>query len=233
MINRTPEQEKQFNGLRSFAETYGNSTLDRERSLAGLEKLIRKVELTADRSIENLERARPVNPVKCAAGCWHCCTQLVAATVPEVLTVASYVREHFSESEQAEVRNRLRAYREENAHWSKEERGDYLRTKCPLLKGDLCGVFEARPLVCRGFNSTDVDACIRIKNNPGKNPVPVRSTSQLEVTFALREGVRDSLQAHDLASDFVELSLALEIALQDGMPERYLAGEDVFASARM
>ena len=48
----------------------------------------------------------------------------------------------------------------------------------------------------------------------------------------LRDGMREALEARGISGVFVELSLALEIALRE--PEagdRYLAGEPLFASA--
>ena len=232
VIRRTPEQERYLNGLKEFALAYSESTLNRNQSQEGICKIIRKVSLAADQNIHKLEAARAVNPVQCHKGCWHCCTQFVATTIPEILRLAAYIRETFAADEIVALLERLKLYRETNSALPPDRRAKLLRTQCPLLQDGICSVFEARPLVCRGFNSTDVEACIRIKENPGSTEKPTRSTSQLEVTFMLRDGMREALEARGISGVFVELSLALEIALRE--PEagdRYLAGEPLFASA--
>lgn len=226
----SPQEQRHLEGLLGFATEYCSASLDRDRSPFSMRKFVRRLSVVADSSIDSLDRDRIV----CGAGCCHCCVQLVAATVPEVLSVAAYVRESYSAEQLAGLKDRLKQYREVSLATPDLHKASVLRVVCPLLRDNLCSVFPARPLICRGFNSTDVSACVRLRENPGKKVTVMRNQSQMAITLALQEGMRQVLVEKSLSPWNVDLSLALGIALdQPDADERYLAGEPLFESARI
>ena len=52
---------------------------------------------------------------------------------------------------------------------------------CPLLVEGRCSVYEVRPLICRGYNSTNVDACRKAHDD----------ADVLVPTFAMLKDVTD------------------------------------------
>jgi hypothetical protein len=107
------------------------------------------------------------------------------------------------------------------------------RLPCPLLVGHRCAAYAVRPLTCRGFNSRDARRC-ELSLDP-RNHVSVPAYApQLRLTTFVLDGMRAGLVGPGLNGDLLELSGALRIALEvpDAL-ERWLAGEPVFARARM
>lgn len=228
--NRSEAENQRLAGLFQFAETFGRSALSRERSPASMRKFVRKLDMASDSAIDSLDTSQ----VACRKGCWHCCTNMVSAKIPEVLALAAYIRENWDHEQRNELGARLSQYEEASARVPTGQREALLRAPCPLLKDEVCIAYEVRPLACRGMNSADVSACIAVKENPGKAVPVLRNQSQLDTASNLDEGMRQVLQEATLGSYPVELGLALDIALNEpGADERYFAGEPVFETARV
>ena len=83
---------------------------------------------------------------------------------------------------------------------------------CPLLVDELCSVYEARPLVCRGYNSTDVEACRRAHANPGLL-VPTFAPLK-DVTDGATVGMAQQLRDAGFSDAMVDLGTALHIVLE-------------------
>ncbi len=123
--------------------------------------------------------------VSCQKGCTHCCRQLVPVSPIEARRLAEVVGT-MPEPGRSEVRARFvraierlegaglvdpRAAKGRAALVSKEARpsGAWndvsrryydLRLDCPFLEGDLCSIYEERPLACREYNAvTDPSLC--------------------------------------------------------------------------
>jgi hypothetical protein len=108
------------------------------------------------------------------------------------------------------------------------------RHVCPLLEDNACSVWTVRPIVCRGVNSTDVEACIRKREDPINDPPIPQIVGQFYAAMYSRTGMRYGLKKHGLDSELVELIPALMIALQDpSAGDRYLSGEPIFAGAKV
>lgn len=103
----------------------------------------------------------------CRAGCHYCCYELVSVTRAEVAAIVEDVG-----GWSLEELSRLRAELRNAAGRARGLDGEaYLRARirCPLLDGDgLCRIYGVRPLMCRGHNSLEVEACRRVAQGPSK-----------------------------------------------------------------
>ena len=101
------------------------------------------------------------------------------------------------------------------------------RHRCPLVQEDgSCAAYDSRPLLCRGSNSFDVDACAQTGA-----PIP----TYLELADAAQDA-QEQLDAECLRlsgrEQMLELTCALLIALEDPTAEaRWHEGQPVFDAA--
>lgn len=219
-----------------------DNALTFDRSPEELGNAIRKVTKLEDKEIDAIQRlvderaARgEITGVACAKGCWYCCTQMVAVTIPEVLRLAEHITNEWSPEQREALDERMASYMKATEAYHRGATKVRPRHVCPLLQDAACSVWLVRPIICRAFNSTDVDACIRRKDNPQEDELPVPSiTGQLQIGMSGRTGMRQALAKHGLDDSLYEMIPALIIALSTpGIAERYLAGEGVFDSARV
>jgi len=114
----------------------------------------------------------PANPHLCFSGCSHCCRDgaFFAVTLAEAVRLALAVSE-LDDGQQARIladADRAHALqrdvfghdseqpdvpgqRDEEVLGTRLNRVATAGVSCPLLEGDLCGVYPARPLVCRAY----------------------------------------------------------------------------------
>lgn len=98
--------------------------------------------------------------VACRQGCSHCCHQTVGVTPLEAFAIVAHLVSSRSDGEltvlQAALEERVRETRGLTAAEQYSP-----RFPCVFLVDGGCSIYEARPLVCRGMNSLDADACQR------------------------------------------------------------------------
>jgi Fe-S-cluster containining protein len=163
-------------------------------------------------------------PLECRAGCTFCCCKPgVLATVPEVLRLVEFVQTTFSAARIEALTTRTDAYA---ASVGRRSFNDPFNESipCPLLVDGLCSAYEVRPLVCRGYNSTSVDAC-RAASVDSSAAVPIFALLK-DVTDGATVGVSHGLQARGVNGSLVDLGTALHIALHVHPPfaDAVLAG---------
>jgi hypothetical protein len=98
------------------------------------------------------------SPPACRKGCSYCCHVAVEATVPEILAIARFVRERFTQEERDRLMEAVDANIEATEGLSGRERF-FSRTPCPLLRDGACSVYEVRPVNCRSWHSEDAERC--------------------------------------------------------------------------
>jgi Fe-S-cluster containining protein len=175
---------------------------------------------------KSLTARSPKISIACRSGCAYCCYSFVGVTAPEVFRLAHAVRKSRNEALKiGDVRARGVALQ----GLSPAERPGR-KLPCPLLVGDLCGVYHERPMVCRQATSLSLEACVDEFENAGKYAeIPV---SSLHLAYASNVHVAflGALTAAGYSSDAYEMSAALDIALGENDAEsRWLAGEQIFA----
>jgi Fe-S-cluster containining protein len=186
-----------------------------------------------DRAVQTaLEEMPPQAPPACREGCSWCCRTRVGAAAPEVLRIVAYLREHLSAQQWEALRQRVRSGAEERRRLG-IERVRRAALACPLLVEDRCSAYPVRPLTCRGYSSSDALSCERALDPSSGVQVPIYWPQQRLAAFVL-DGLRAGLGTNALDAELLELTAALQIALETpDVENRWLSGEKVFAPARL
>lgn len=177
---------------------------------------------------------RPANPhIKCKAGCVFCCYHHVECLGAEVFYIAEHVRSTWSTAAREALLDRLRhAIRRADG----KRRFDYYKEhiRCPLLgKDDRCGVYDQRPFACRAYTSFSVARC-RKKFEKREDLGIERDRFTKDLNGGVQKGLMVGLFEAGLHSGVYSFNEALLIALeQPDAAERWLAGEDVLAPAKL
>jgi Fe-S-cluster containining protein len=166
----------------------------------------------------------------CGKGCHWCCHYKVAVTIPEVLTIATYLRNFVSDDGVRQVRERVAHLAQDRRIFSVSEKPKARIACALLLKDGSCGVYPVRPLSCRGVNSTDVHACERSLDDSS-----VGATSEFAMVKAfgaVQLGLIKAMDERNLRPYTVELTAGLDVALNEPQAlERWLGGEPTFERA--
>ncbi len=193
----------------------------------------------ADETVAQVMAKHPPPHLACQEGCDWCCYLVVGTAVPEVIRIVEYMRKSFSEDELRATRQRIVALDEQKRQRIATRGADAtpLATRaplpCPLLVNHRCSVYPVRPLTCRGCNSRDARQCELFLDPKNKAVVPAYVPQHRLMTFVL-DGLRAGAAESGLNGDLVELTAALRIAFEvPDAAERWLAGEAVFAPARL
>jgi len=162
--------------------------------------------------------------VDCKEGCWYCCCKPnVLTSVPELARILEHVRTTFSPDAIASLKARARRYAEQMEGRRVEDPLNE-SVPCPLLVEGRCSAYEVRPLICRGYNSTNVDACRKAHDNADVL-VPTFAILK-DVTDGATVGAAQRLKAAGFNDSMVDLGTALNIALAggDGFAEAIVQG---------
>ncbi|BBK40594.1 hypothetical protein STVA_06140 [Allostella vacuolata] len=167
-------------------------------------------------------------PVACRAGCNYCCHQVVSARAAEIFLLARAVRA-LPPDAAGPMAARIRAAAETTRDMAVAER-HRRNLPCPILEDGRCRLYADRPLACRAFASTDLEACRRaFAHEPVPIPVPRQA---MALRGLLTRAGEAASRAARLPDDQYELIAALAIALDDpAAEEKWLAGGDVLAPA--
>src|SRR3954468_13558667 len=100
----------------------------------GTIKLARSIHELTDRSIGQVHTAcHDGHRVACRSGCTYCCMFPVAASAPEVLAIAAFVRERFDEERRAALDARVDANIAATQGMDMGQR-DRIKLDCPFLE---------------------------------------------------------------------------------------------------
>jgi Fe-S-cluster containining protein len=166
-----------FAGLiESLAERLWKS-LGWKRSRNSMIRAAREVHQVVDPLI-----ARDMRKSACRNGCFFCCFQPVEANIPEILLIADHLRQNLSPEQMSALRERI------DDHQQKVKANPDGNALCPLNVEGSCTVYEARPLLCRGFNSLDAKECEAVFHEGRDRPIhyagdPVAVTRAADLAF--------------------------------------------------
>ena len=209
-------------------------TLDSLRAGISLTAVVSAATSVADFADQALaiiaEQYRP--SLHCKEGCSYCCRKPgVLITVPELLRIVSHIQSSCDEGSRAALAVRARRYAQQ-IEGRRFDDATNESVPCPLLVDERCSVYELRPLVCRGYNSTNVDACQRAHADT-RELVPIFSVLK-DVTDGATVGTAQCLSDAGGNGAMVDLGSALNIALTAGdeFAQAVVTGSAVLAPAQ-
>ena len=133
--------------------------------------------------------------INCISGCSWCCHQPIFALDYELDYLKNHIQNHFSETEQEAISQR--AFKK-NMQLQKLEGDALLNSKhpCPLLKNGLCMAYEARPVACRIYLSSDVNTCLKFYHDPeDTSNFPALLDFPMRVGRMMNEGFKAALKS--------------------------------------
>ena len=198
----------------------------------GTVELARRIDELTDRSIGQVHAAcQDGHRVACRSGCIYCCMVPVAASAPEVLGIATFVRERFDEGRQAALSRRVEANILATEGMDMDQR-DRVRLDCPFLEAGRCTVYEVRPIACRGYSSYSVEDCREDFEHPGTGVEGHTNGLRELVCGAIREGLAIACKSASVEHRLLELVRAYKIASADPtLAETWRGRPAAFATA--
>ncbi len=180
----------------------GTSAVVPEITQQSLFAAMQKMYATIDGLIDSLIKfARKQNQgVDCKKGCDWCCYQPVFALSYEMEYLNDFLKKKFNEQSRKEIRSR--AERKNNKLKPLSEK-DLLHSKfpCPLLADGACIAYEARPMACRIYLSSNVNSCISFFNNPAdEKNFPALLDFPMRAGRMMNEGFKAALKTGSLAT---------------------------------
>lgn len=174
-------------------------------------------------------------PLACSEGCAYCCySSTVHASTPEILRIASWLKERLTSEELTTLTARARAAAEQIAPLDLDGRAQ-AKIPCPLLdvaKGR-CTAYDVRPIACRAYHSGSVEACKRAHDAGEANPILPIDPPLFDVAHAHGFGMMTALVSEGLDVGPYDLAAALPVALESALDERWLSGKKVLPHTRL
>ena len=199
-----------------------------------------KVALTAYRNFESTAASRnstAVGPgLACSKGCSWCCRGIkVEVTATEAITIAEYFRSSLEPADFAEFNESLQEAATESRALDAHQR-HVEQHPCFFLDEETgeCGIYDFRPMRCRGHTSLDAAVCERACKTPDDaSNIPTDGMiQQISSIFTLGQD-----QAfRELGYDGESYELVSAVAVAANSPDvalRWMKGERVLAAARL
>jgi len=212
-----------FVASRNRGDAITGRVLEAGISVPSISGVAEALAVQADATLASItEKYRPA--LDCKDGCAYCCRKPgVLISLPELFRILRHVKSTFQDRELSELASRARAYVE---HLGGRSFNDPVNESfpCPLLVDERCSVYDIRPLVCRGYNSTSVDACREAHAN-SESLVPMFALLK-DSTDGATVGASQRLETAGQNGSMLDLGTSLDIALQagDGFEEAVLSG---------
>jgi Fe-S-cluster containining protein len=194
------ELEKQFH-----ADGYrlGMQAVEAGFTQDALQKAVQQLHQLVDEVIEAFytlaERNNQVPA--CSKGCHWCCHQPVYAMSYELDMLNQFLKDNFSTAKRNDIAVRSAGKREKLSSMS----GDNLlnsKVPCPLLEKGACMAYQARPVACRIYLSSNVASCLQFYHDPAKeDSIPALLQFPLRMGRMLNEGFKAALKAHGMNAE--------------------------------
>ncbi|WP_321402303.1 YkgJ family cysteine cluster protein [Maridesulfovibrio sp.] len=119
--------------------------------------------------VENLD---PEFKVVCAAGCSYCCSSHITLSPQEAFRIALHLAADRPEDEFIRLTEECLSAASEFVPGQLKVFAQSYFQPCPFLKDNRCSIYEVRPILCRNWISTDLEACRKSFNTQNKVTVP-------------------------------------------------------------
>ena len=195
----------------------GMETVESNLSKDSLFLSISKMYAAIDELIDSLTELsnKQNDPIKCKNNCANCCHQPVFTLDYEMQYLNSFIKENFSEQKQTVIKIRAHNNRIKLSRLTELE---ILNSKqpCPLLENESCSVYEARPMACRIYLSTNVESCEKFFNNPeNKSSFPALLEFPIHAGRFMNEGFKSALKSKKISVK--EFRIEERICLETGV----------------
>ncbi len=156
-----------------------------------------------DKLIKSITQLAQQNkqPVHCKKGCDYCCHQPVYALDYEMQFLNLFIKETFTEKRQKEIQVRSN---KNLLKLSELDKTQILNSKqpCPLLENGMCLAYEARPMACRIYLSTNVNTCHKYYNEPeDKINFPALLDFPMRAGRMMNEGFKAALKTKGVVTN--------------------------------
>lgn len=227
---RLPDPELLIKAAHSAQKLVGGLMEQRPNPDSVTTTLTALITLAEDLSESGKESEPHPHPIACKEGCSACCYMRVHVTPLEVIYLAQHITRELSREGIQALKVRVEKA-DSLTHGMSDEEYGYLGVACPLLENNRCITYEARPLECRAYVSSDVDACKRALRDYMTWNVPI-DYSRYAIFKSVQAGTITGMADTERGYDLLELNAALKIALDNsGVCEQWLSGEPVFETA--
>lgn len=132
--------------------------------------------------------------IDCKKGCEWCCHQPVYALDYEMEYLNEFIKNNFDEEVKSQIVNRAKQKQQKLGMLTEP---DLLNTKspCALLQNGACIAYEARPMACRIYLSSDVKSCLKFYHHPEeKSNYPALLNLTLRCGQMMNEGFKAALK---------------------------------------
>ncbi len=154
-------------------------------------------------------------PVACRRGCSWCCNQAVFAVTYEFEYLNNYLEKKFDKVRLTKVREKAAHKLEVTSGLSPEKRLLY-KAPCPLLENGVCSAYEARPMACRIYLSSDVKSCMREYQKPeNTRDFPALFSFPLQAGRIMNEGFTALLR--ELGYESAEFTMEQGLSTPDNV----------------
>ena len=226
-VSNRLSQNQYVEVLERFENPTHESPEQLARELAA--SVMEATEQTAQEEARSFITPQHLAKIECAAGCSWCCRQPLQVSILGAVSVAAYLLENDLDETYLPL---LQAYvdRLEPFEYDHKKLKECFE-RCPFLgPEDRCQVYQARPVVCRAFHSTDKSCCERIvaeRTESRDVPMYPRLFGFIGVRLS---GARQAFSALGLDDRPVVLGSAVKLLLDDfeGVVADWLDGGEVF-----
>ena len=191
--------------------------------------LMESTETDATQIVPNFLHRTQNEKIDCSSGCAWCCHEPLQVSILGAVSVANYILEQDLVEDFTLKLDPYVLSLQKTQNKRSLLKQDF--QPCPFLSEDKkCGVYEARPVICRAFHSKSVETCqelVRTENPEREVPCFPRLFG---FTGLRLSGARRALRDLGLDDRPVVLAAAVQLLLEDfaGVTEAWLNGDDVF-----
>lgn len=136
--------------------------------------------------------------IDCKQGCSWCCHQPVFALDYELDYLKTFVKKSFDTETISEIQEKAQQKQDKLSRLTGDE---LMNTKhpCPLLKDKTCMAYDARPMACRIYLSSDVKSCVHNFNKPeDKSTYPALLNMPMRLGRMMNEGFKSALKTNGI-----------------------------------
>ena len=179
-------------------------------------------------------------PIACKSGCIHCCYNQIALTEPEALFLGMHLLEtrDRAQLEDLGVRSRALTQRLSGKSWQEIGMTRHL-LPCLFLENGNCSVYPARPFACRGWNSVDVNMCVRSNLTEDAMTLIENHPIMRRIADGIQKGILGGAKALGLEAGYLLMARSVSLLMEGGLEQGlldctvdWLRGKPFFARKR-